>query len=286
MKKKILIINEVPCHQEIIETVILQYYKILNISEDLPVEIFLSTNELGKKKRLDFESYIEEKYPEIKFQEINDYDYYINCTIYQKNLDTGLKIDKNVNSNKKYIAHEVTNNLKSNPNIFFLTPLAKERFFYADKLPFSEKKEKSKVPIYIIQGALIPPRRNFELLRNILEKKYKYDFKIKLIGWGRFPNLLKKYENKIILKNNLSFKKFHKEFLDGYCILPLISKKKHPHYYKNKLTSTINYARGYNLKCLIDKDLQDIYNLNDVEIYNDENDITIAFEKTLEDFYK
>ena len=50
MKKKILIINEVPCHQEIIETVILQYYKILNISEDLPVEIFLSTNELGKKK--------------------------------------------------------------------------------------------------------------------------------------------------------------------------------------------------------------------------------------------
>jgi len=76
------------------------------------------------------------------------------------------------------------------------------------------------------------------------------------------------HKSQIILKNNLNFKDYHKEFLDAYCIIPLISKKKNPRYYKNKLTSSINYARAYKIKCLIDRDLQDIYNLNDVEIYN------------------
>jgi hypothetical protein len=91
--------------------------------------------------------------------------------------------------------------------------------------------------------------------------------------------------NKIVLKKNLNFIDYHTEFLDAYCILPLISKKTHPTYYKNKLTSSINYARGYKLKCLIDKDLQDIYELNNAEIYNDIDDITIGFVKTLEQFY-
>jgi hypothetical protein len=68
--------------------------------------------------------------------------------------------------------------------------------------------------------------------------------------------------------------------------LPLISKKTHPHYYNNKLTSSINYTRGYKLKCIIDNDLQKIYNLKDVEIYNNINDITSCFIKTLEQFYK
>ena len=48
----------------------------------------------------------------------------------------------------------------------------------------------------------------------------------------------------------------------------------------------MNYASGYNLKCLIDKDLQEIYNLKNVEIYNDINDISIGFAKTLNQFYK
>ena len=79
---------------------------------------------------------------------------------------------------------------------------------------------------------------------------------------------------------------YHKEFLDGYCILPLITKKTHPHYYTTKLTSTINYTSAYKLKCLIDKDLQNIYKLQDVEIFNDISDIVNAFKKTLVDFYK
>jgi hypothetical protein len=99
------------------------------------------------------------------------------------------------------------------------------------------------------------------------------------------PHELIKYKNRLILKNNLNFVDYHREFLDAYCILPLVTKKSHNHYYTTKLTSTINYAQGYNLKCLIDKDLQDIYNLKNVEIFNDIKGISNAFAKTLESFY-
>ena len=52
------------------------------------------------------------------------------------------------------------------------------------------------------------------------------------------------------------------------------------------MTSSINYARAYNLKCLIDNDLQKIYNLSNVEVFNNEGNIVEAFKKTLNDFYK
>ena len=74
--------------------------------------------------------------------------------------------------------------------------------------------------------------------------------------------------------------------MDCYCILPLILKKSHPTYYHNKLTSSINYARGYKLKCIIDEDLQKIYHLPNATIYHNENDIVQAFNKTLKIFYK
>ena len=119
----------------------------------------------------------------------------------------------------------------------------------------------------------------------ILNNSYKYDFIIKLVGKGYLPSELNKYKNKITLKNNLNFQDFHNEFTNAYCILPLITKQTKPQYYTKKLTSTINYAKGYNLKCLIDKDLQKIYNLNNVEVFNNENDIVTAFKKTLENFY-
>ena len=34
-----------------------------------------------------------------------------------------------LNSNKKYIAHEITKNLLTNPNVFYLTPLSKKNVF-------------------------------------------------------------------------------------------------------------------------------------------------------------
>ena len=108
---------------------------------------------------------------------------------------------------------------------------------------------------------------------------------IKFIGRGNLPEILEKYKSKIIIENNLNFFDYHKAFANTYCILPLITKNSHSQYYKNKLTSTISYALGYKLKCLIDKDLQNIYKLPDVEIFNNENDISKAFLNTLKTYY-
>jgi hypothetical protein len=83
----------------------------------------------------------------------------------------------------------------------------------------------------------------------------------------------------------LNFIDYHNQFSDCYAILPLITKHSHPQYYNKKLTSTINYALAYNLLCIIDKDLQNIYNLKNVEIFDNENNIQKAFERSLVKFY-
>tara|TARA_B100000123_G_C25739502_1_gene433107 strand:+ start:1708 stop:3984 length:2277 start_codon:yes stop_codon:yes gene_type:complete len=280
LNKKLLIKNVVPYHCEIIESIIVKYHEILNIDTKNQLDIYLIINDNHNPR---FKEYIIEKYPKLKFENIKIYDYYINCTVYNRDFH---RLCNKKKSYCKYISHEITDRLKSNPNVYFLTPLAKTNFIYSDILPFSEQKKTSNIPIYIIQGNLNIGRRYLNLLNIILDDNYPYKFIIKLIGRGTLPKELKKHENKIVLRNNLNFIDYHKEFLDAYCILPLISKKTHPQYYNKKLTSTINYARAYKLKCLIDKDLQEIYKLNDVEIYNDINDIKNSFIKTLEKFYE
>ena len=274
---KLLIYNNADYHYEILETIIVNYHNILNINKDINIELSLYT--LSNNS---FNNYIKDKYPSIKFNKITDYDYYINCSIYDKDFD---KLDSNINSKKKYISHEITERLKTNLNVYFLTPLSKNNYIYTDILPFSNNKIENSVPIYIIQGMLTEKRRDYNMLIKILDNTYDYKFIIKLLGKGNIPKCLNKYKDKIVLKNNLNFIDYHKEFLDAYCILPLINKKLFPHYYKNKLTSTINYCRGYKLKCLIDKDLQDIYNLNNSIVFNDINDITDGFIKSLNLFY-
>lgn len=269
-------------HYEIIESVIHKYNELLNIDKDKNDKLYITYSD---KNVINFTKYITTKYPNIlinKDIKNTKIDFIIHTTVYDRNFNN---LDINNNSKQKYIAHEITDRLKTNPNVFFLTPLSKKNIFIADILPYNNEKKKSSIPIYVIQGNLNQGRRNLNLLIKILEQTYNFDFIIKLIGKGRIPRELIKYKNKIIVKADLSFEDFHKEFLDVYCILPLISKKSHPHYYTNKLTSSINYARGYKLKCLIDKDLQDIYNLLDVEIYNDINDIVKGFKNTLKEFY-
>lgn len=274
---KLLIVNHHYCHYEIIESIVIKYYEILQIDKNTPIDIYLSIFD-----NITFKNYISDKYHNIKFENISNYDYYINCTIYDRDFDN---LEKN-KSHKKYISHEITERLKQNKNVYFLTPLAKNNFIYTDILPYSNNKKNTNIPIYIIQGCIASGRRNFDLLKKILDNTYDYNFIIKIIGYDyHYSNELEKYKDKIIIKSNLNFADFHKEFLNAYCILPLISKNTHKHYYTNKLTSTINYARGYELKCLIDKDLQKIYNLKDVEIYNDINDIVSAFNNTLKTFY-
>ena len=128
--------------------------------------------------------------------------------------------------------------------------------------------------------------RDFSLLKKIMDAEYNYYYKIKLIGRGSLPKLLDEHKDKIIFKQNLNFIDYHKEFLDCYGIFTLINCYTHDCYYKYKLTSTINYAKGYDLKCILDRNLQKIYNLKNAEVYDNINNISEAFEKTLISFYE
>lgn len=270
----IYIYNDVYYHYEIIESLIVKYNEIIKRKIIEPI-IYLDIKQTNS-----FKSYINDKYKNIIFEKPKTYDYFISATIYPRDFN---KIHHNSNTHY-YISHKISQQLELLSNVYFLTPLSKN-FIYADILPFSHKKIKTNIPIFVIQGA-IKYRRNLKLLLNILSNNYDYKFKIKILcKASKLPNCLSIYKDKIQLKSNLNFSDFHKEFLDCYCILPLILKKTHNQYYTTKLTSSINYARGYNLKCLIDKDLQDIYKLNNVYIYNNKTDIISAFNKALIDYY-
>lgn len=262
------IINNVHFHNEIIETIIIKYQSIIKTTVDI-----IKLHCLDKHLKI----YLKNKYPNILFENTPS-DFYINATFYPRNLNLVHK------KNHYFICHTLDDKCYQYNNIFYLTPLAKKNYISFDVLPFNNNKIKTKIPYFIIQGNLNQGRRNYNLLVKILLEKYDFDFKIKLIGKGELPKKLEPFSEKIILKNNLNFIDFHKEFLDGYGILPLISKETHKQYYTKKLTSTINYSKAYNLVAIIDKDLQDIYQLENKEIYK--NDIVQAFRNSLYNFYK
>lgn len=270
--KTLQIINNVKFHYEIIESIIVKYFEIIKNKVNI-IKVFCLNDDVN--------IYLKNKYPNIILEKSNDADYFINATFYPNELS---KI-QNLNKNKYfYISHRVDSKCLEYSNIFYLTPLSKINYLSFDVLPFSNNKEQSDIPIYIMQGNLNQKRRNYNLLIQILSKNYDKEFRIKLLGHGNFPEELINYKDKIILKNNLNFIDFHKNFLDAYAILPLVSKKSHPQYYSTQLTSTINYANAYNLKAIIDVDLQNIYQLKNCEVY--ETNIFEAFNKSLNDFYK
>ena len=267
-------------HFETIESLIVKYDQILKIPKNDNYEVYLENI-----KSQEYIKYINSKYPKIKINSHKkEYNYKIFSTFYPKFQN---KFNDQLNNNKNFfISHDTNPILDKYNNIFYLTPLCnKTNFIYANILPDIIKKQMD-YPIYVIQGNFSDDRRNYKLLENILKYTYPYEFKFKFLGKGNFPKIMEKYMSKIIVKNNLKFLDYHKEFSDCYCILPLITKKSHPQYYKDKLTSTISYAMAYDLKCLIDQDLQNIYKLNNVEIFNDETDFKKVFNKTLNHFYQ
>lgn len=273
----IFIYNQCNFHFEVIESIYLQYHKIIGKKIENPI-FYLSFHLQNKS----FYQYFIKKYPNIHIGKPSYYNYSINCTVYTRNIHQIKRDGKHF-----YVSHEFSDRLVPYKNIFFVFPRINDRYLSLEYLPFREQsKKKTKIPIYIVQGNLNQYfRRNYHILVHILKQNYKYNFKIKLIGKGILPSILQPYKHKIILKNNLNFQDFHQEFLDGYAILPLISKEKQKHYYTHKLTSTINYAKAYNLKCIMDSDLYKLYPLTNSEVYSQEKSILTVFEKTLHDFY-
>jgi hypothetical protein len=269
--------NSVTYHYEIILSVIEKYDLLLGISKKSIESIYLTFLPNDS-----FQQYIQDCYPHIHILKPRFYDYFIDCTVYSY---LGTIEDSN---NHQYIAHDVHPCFENRLNVWYLTPLSKNltRVFHADVFPFQNNKIKTDIPIYVIQGNIVPHRRCYELLNQILSVDYEYPFKIKILG-RTHPDeyVFHNKSDKLIYKTDLNFVDFHREFCDCYCILPLVTKKTHPQYYKNKFTSSISYARGYKMKCLIDRDLQEIYQLDNVEIFQDEGDVINAFRRTLKQFY-
>lgn len=263
-------------HYEIIESLIVKYHELLNIKHNCIIYLNIENDS--------YKNYIMNKYKNINFTKIKNYDFFIEVTFYPFMINKHYKNLKN----HIYISHEVNDNTIKKDNIFYLTPLSKKNYIKANILPFSNVKIKTKYPIYVIQGSLINLRRDISLLLQILTDKSlkNLDFKIKILG-SEISYEINKYINngKLIIKKNRNFIDYHKEFSDVYCIITLTSKLKNPQYYTNKLTSSINYADGYNLKCLLDYDLQHIYNLKNVYVYNNKNEFCNMFKKSLLDFY-
>jgi len=269
--------NSVIYHYEIILSVIEKYHLLLGISKESIDSIYLTFLPNDS-----FQQYIQDNYPDIHILKPRFYDYFIDCTVYSH-----FGIIEN-NDSHQYITHDIHPCFENKSNIWSLTPLYKNlsKVLCADVFPFQNYKIKTDIPIYVIQGNFIPYRRCYELLNRILSVEYEYPFKIKILG-RRDPDeyVFQNGSDKLIYKTDLNFIDFHRELCECYCILPLITKKTHPQYYTNKFTSSINYARGYKLKCLIDRDLQEIYQLDNVEIFQDEEDIVEAFRRTLINFY-
>ena len=91
--------------------------------------------------------------------------------------------------------------------------------------------------------------------------------------------------NYIEYKIDLDFLSFHKECSMCSHLLTCTSKTKNPNYYTNQLTSSINYAKSYKFKTIIDKDLQELYHLDDVYIYNSKQTFYDCFIQACKDFY-
>jgi hypothetical protein len=273
---KILIYNNVPYHYEIIINVIEKYDEILKLPKNDTDKIYLDCLSVN----IIFIDYIKVKYPNIILSTIQDYDYFINCTIYRpENL---------INDGKHfYISHIVHKKANQTPNIYYLMPNNNNNYLICNMLPFNDTKIKTDIPIYVIQGSISSKRRDFSLLHTILKNTYNYDYKIKILGRGKLGEEFDEFKDKLILKYNLDFIDYHKEFSDVYAIIPLVSKNKNSLYYKNKLTSSINYGLGYNLKFIIDNELNNIYNLKNSFVYNHNNMTSFInkFKKSLRIFY-
>jgi len=143
------------------------------------------------------------------------------------------------------------------------------------------------IPVYIIQGNMDSARRDYDLLEAILKTEFKHLYAIKIIGDGKLDERFSKYSDSLIVKTNLNYCDYHRELLDGYCILPLISKEKQHEYYHTKFVSSIHYGLAYDLHFLLDNELQDIYGLEKCFVYDSghEKGVVDAFRKSLESFH-
>jgi hypothetical protein len=241
----------------------------------------------------DFVMFIRNKFPNVNLAITEEYDYKIDCTIYPEDKKNLINDEKHF-----YISHEVFD--YGIPNVFYLSPQCKSmsgfenNYLQCDVMAFYKRKCMNRdIPVYIIQGNMDAARRDYDLLEALLKTEYKRPFVIKIIGNGKLDARFSKYSDngRLIVKTNLNYCDYHREFLDVYCILPLISSEKQPEYYHTKFVSSIHYGLAFDLHFLLDNKLQDIYELRLEKcfVYEADNNrvkgVVDAFRQSLEAFY-
>ena len=289
----LLISNRVDFHYEIIESVMLFFIDLLGITGDIYLQIF------SPKRSNLFLDYIMQKYPNLKIHINEPTKYKVDCTFSENN--PGQYVD---DPNHFFICHEATIRTLTKSNIYYLTPFFGESLYIrCPYLPFSEtavarvrndsesdtpiiSEQQTGCPIYVIQGEF--KRRYLPDLLKILQSQFEFPYKIVIISKDTIPLEVKNFRNKVTHYQNLDFVEYHRVFLSAYCLLTLVNKKQNSPYYRNKLTSSINYVLGYKLRVCIDSNLQDIYNLDNAYVYRDdeENSIVGAFEQSLREYYQ
>jgi hypothetical protein len=267
---KIKIINDVTFHVEIIESII---QNIENIVKSTVEEIYLHLHPNTDKT---FIRYITNKYNNLKLS--NDKcDYNIHATFYPRDFPKFKPSDF-------YICHEFNNETLKHDNIFYLTPLAGKNYIKPCVMPPVQKIITNK-PVYIVQGNMVRGRRNFDLVNKILSNIEDLDYTIRFVGRGDLPKDIQQHP-KVEYFRNLSHKEYHDKFSDVYCLMPLVTKSSHPHYYRNKFTTSIMYAQGYNLTTIIDKDLNDIYHLEKAYTFGNTKEMVDCFRESHDEFMR
>lgn len=259
---KVKIINNVNYHLETIESII---QNIENIVKKTPDEIHLHLGHPLTDKS--FKKYITDKYSNLKLSNAKC-DYNIHATFYPRDLP-------NFKSSDFYICHEVNQETLQYDNIFYLTPLAGKNYIKLCTMPPVQKIITNK-PIYVVQGNMSDGRRNFNLAREILSNVKDLDYTIRFLGRGTIPVDIRRHP-KVEHFSGLSYEEFYNKFADVYCLMPLITKSSHPRYYKNKFTTSIMYAQGYNLTTILDKELNDIYHLDNAYTFTNTKEMINCF---------
>ena len=279
MMKILFIENDVNQHYETIESVIVKHKEIIGDHDIDTIYVKCPFESMPG-----FEEYLTNRFPDIKTGTPEKYDFYINCTIYPSNHDRMKDEILSNTKNKFYICHRAQR-FDGWENVIYCMPNKTNKFITFDHLPFmNEPREEIIKPTFIIQGR--PEARDHKLLERMLCCNEDHDFHIKIIGKGKIPDRLVQLKNrlkdKLMIQNKLEhmdFAQYHEQFLQSTYLLPMVSQEEQPHYYDNCLTSSISYAKAYNLCCILDWKLQSIYNVSNAIVYNNGDHLNQIFNK-------
>jgi hypothetical protein len=314
MSKKILIINDVPFHYEIIPSVIVKYGEIIKdlLAQNAQIFLYIVDDYPERNNSYGFREYVKKQFPHVEFTENNnykDFDYVISCTAVAENSpkEHGPTRPSNMKKDKHifYIAHDIDAELIGFENVFFLSSLnrldvPKERVFLVDTLPLFTKPSlvKKIKPTVLVQGsfvrAALDNTRNYSILEKILSYGYSHDFSVKVIGSWHLPekfniwdfidiNKVKKQNiEKVSVELNLDWDEYNSSVLSSDVIMPLISIENQPEYFYRKATSTIGYIQSYNLNVFCDKNFAKTYGIpKDKTFLYDGSSIKKSFEYML-----